>query len=52
MNIQSLTILGGRLPARALGLVTEWASLHQQALLEAWDKAKRVEPPGKIDPLP
>jgi hypothetical protein len=29
-----LAILGGRLPARALGMVTEWASLHQRDLLD------------------
>jgi hypothetical protein len=52
VNIQSLAILGGRLPARALGMVTEWASLHQRDLLEAWEKAKRMEPLGKIEPLP
>lgn len=52
VNINSLAILGGRLPARALGMVTEWASLHQRDLFEAWEKAKRMEPLGKIEPLP
>jgi hypothetical protein len=32
VNINTLAILGGSLPARALGLVAEWASLHQQEL--------------------
>jgi hypothetical protein len=40
------------MPARALGLVTEWAALHQRELLEAWNRASRLEPPGRIDPLP
>lgn len=52
VNIITLAIIGGRLPARALGMVTEWASLHQQALLAAWERAKRLELPGKIQPLP
>jgi hypothetical protein len=52
VGIGTLAIVGGWLPARAFGLVTEWASLHQQDLLAAWEKAKRLEPPGKIQPLP
>lgn len=32
VNINTLAIMGGRLPARALGMVSEWASLHQQEL--------------------
>lgn len=51
IGIESLAVLSGRLPARAHGLVTEWASLHQSELLEAWERAKQLEPPGRIDPL-
>ena len=35
-----------------LGLVAEWAALHQEELRQAWQKAKKLEPAGKIDPLP
>lgn len=52
VNINTLAILGGSLPARALGLVTEWASLHQRELHAAWERASRLQPPGKIEPLP
>jgi hypothetical protein len=52
INIETLAILGGRLPPRALGLVAEWAALHQDELRKAWLKAKKLEPAGKIDPLP
>jgi hypothetical protein len=52
VNINTLAILNGSLPARALGLVTEWASLHRQELRTAWDRASRLQPPGKIEPLP
>src|SRR5256712_4909429 len=31
VSISTLAILSGSLPARALGLVTEWASLHLPA---------------------
>lgn len=51
VNINTLAILAGSLPARALGMVTEWASLHQRELLAAWERASRLEPPGKIEPL-
>jgi hypothetical protein len=47
VNINTLAFLGGSLPARALGLVTEWASLHQQALRAAWERASRLQSPGK-----
>ncbi len=52
MAINSLATISGRLPARALGLVTEWASLHQEELLALWDRARSLEPLHKIDPLP
>lgn len=52
MNINTLAILGGTLPARALGLVTEWASSRQRELLAAWARASELQPPGKIEPLP
>jgi hypothetical protein len=52
VNINTLAILSGGLPARALGLVTEWASLHQPELLASWERASQLQPPGKIAPLP
>ncbi len=51
-EIHTLAVISGRLPARALGLVAEWVSLHRTELLAAWDKAKDLEAPGKIEPLP
>ena len=51
MEIDSLAVLHGPLPPCAQGLVVEWSSLHQAELREAWDRAKRLEPPGKIAPL-
>jgi hypothetical protein len=52
VNINTLAVLGGGLPARALGLVTEWASLRQHDLRAAWQRASQLQPPGKIEPLP
>jgi len=52
VSISTLAILGGSFPARALGMVTEWASSHQRELLAAWARASQLQPPGKIEPLP
>lgn len=49
--VHTLAVLSGRFPPRALGLVMEWAALHQDELLEAWERARRQQPPGKIAPL-
>ena len=49
--IDSLTVLHGHLPPRALGLVVEWALRRQAELKEAWNLAKRLETPGRIAPL-
>lgn len=50
--IESLAVMSGTLPPRAIGLVAEWASLHQQDLLALWEKARRLEPLHRLDPLP
>jgi hypothetical protein len=44
-------VLEGRLPPRALGLVIEWASQHQEALMRDWLLARDDKPPEKIAPL-
>ena len=49
--IQDLSVLAGRLPPRALGLVVEWAALHRDELEVAWEKAGRNETLDPIDPL-
>lgn len=50
--IESLAVLSGALPPRAMGLVAEWSLLHQRELLEQWDRVMRHESPARIDPLP
>jgi len=49
--IESLAVLSGTLPPRAMGLVAEWSVLHRQELLTLWDRAKRHEVIGSLDPL-
>ncbi len=49
--IDNLTVLHGRLSPRAMGLVMEWASLHQDELRRAWDQAIAHGRVDKIAPL-
>jgi hypothetical protein len=49
--IETLGVIAGKLPPRATGMVLEWASEHQEELLETWGLARQMEPLGKIDPL-
>ena len=46
MNLRTLNIMEGKLPARVRGLVEEWAELHQDELLAMWDSKEfhKVEP--------
>ncbi len=46
MEIRTLNVLDGMLPARVRGLVEEWAELHQVELLAMWDSKDfhRIEP--------
>ena len=52
ISIETLAVIAGRLRPRALGLVAEWAALHQGDLRKAWQKAKNLEATEKIAPLP
>ncbi|MCL1468563.1 DUF4160 domain-containing protein [Argonema galeatum] len=38
--IQTLSALEGELSPRVLGIVVEWASLHQTELLGNWERAR------------
>ncbi len=51
IEIDALAVIDGRLPARALGLVVEWAAFHQDELRTAFQQAANMQPPGKIEPL-
>ena len=44
-------LLAGSLPVKQLKLVQAWALIHEEELYEAWNKAVRNVPFGKIDPL-
>jgi hypothetical protein len=51
IDIHSLSVFSGSLSPRALGLVIEWATLHQQELLADWRRAQGQEALEKIEPL-
>ncbi len=51
VDIRNLTVIEGTLPNRALSMVMEWASQHQQELLEDWELCSTMQTPKKIEPL-
>lgn len=51
IGIHDFRVLECDLPPRALGLVTEWARIHRQKLLEDWDRARNRQSLFPIDPL-
>lgn len=51
IDIRTLSVFSGRMSPRALGLVIEWATLHQRELLEDWLRAQGQQPLNKIEPL-
>ena len=51
ISINDLAVLEGKLPPKVLGLVVEWATQHQDELLEDWRLAQNFEPPNPILPL-
>jgi hypothetical protein len=51
LGIQPLGLLAGSLPPRVLGMVIEWAGIHQAELLANWALAVKQEPLRSIPPL-
>jgi len=51
INIQTLEVMKGHIPARALNLIIEWAGEHKQDLMEDWELCKQRKMPQKICPL-
>ncbi len=51
IGIDSLTILDGKFPPRALGLVMEWALKHKEELATNWELLRLNLPPNPIEPL-
>jgi len=51
IEIKTLQILEGSIAPRALGLVMEWASQHQDDLMKDWDLAVNLKEQFTIEPL-
>lgn len=51
ITIETLSVLAGRLPPRAMGLVIEWASRHQEELMADWLLARQQAELKTIEPL-
>ena len=49
--IDPFEVLAGRLPPRARGMVFQWAQIHKDDLLRAWNRIEAAQPPGAIAPL-
>ena len=50
-RIDQIEVIAGTLPRKEQRLVEAWAELHQQELLENWDRLRSGELPLKIAPL-
>ena len=51
ISLETLEVLQGRLPRRAMSLVLEWAQQHRSELREDWRLAEGHEPLKNIAPL-
>jgi hypothetical protein len=49
--IETLDVLRGSLPRRAMTLVLDWAAEHQDELRRNWELCRLHRMPAKIDPL-
>ena len=51
LAIETLEVLEGELPNRALSLVREWAMIDREELRDDWDLCRTNAVPVKIEPL-
>jgi len=51
IDIHNLSVFSGRLPPRVIGLVIEWATVHQPELFVDWDRARAQQELLEIAPL-
>jgi len=52
IELETLRVISGSLPRRALALVRTWARLHGDELRQNWARAVRMEELEPIEPLP
>ena len=51
VEIRTLAVTGGRLPAAVARRVRRWAALHRDELLDDWNRAQAKRPLLPIEPL-
>jgi hypothetical protein len=51
IDIQTLGIIEGKLPRRALSLILDWTELHRDELLENWQLCQELKNPKPVAPL-
>ena len=51
IDIEKNELFSGYLPPRVLGIVTEWTALHQNELMDNWERARKQESLVNIEPL-
>ena len=49
--INPIQIMQGNASQRVKSLTLEWAALHQQELIEDWERCRNAEQPAPIAPL-
>lgn len=52
ISIDSLAVIAGGLPPRALRMVRRWGEMHREQLRANWRRANREEVLESIEPLP
>lgn len=51
VGIDPIIILNGQLTRRAVSMVIEWAAIHQQELMDNWQRLDESRDVVKIEPL-
>ena len=51
VGISPITIMQGKAPNRVRSMVLEWAALHQQELLDNWNRCRQSQVLLSIEPL-
>lgn len=51
IDINTLGVIRGYLPGKALILVIEWALQHKEELMQDWELSRNNLQPNKIEPL-
>jgi hypothetical protein len=51
IDIDTLEVIEGKLPQRALSLALEWGMIHKEELLSNWQRCRDKLAPAKIEPL-